>query len=62
VIVTPNATAATIIKKKTDPKRVTQVLLFASESENKPKKDEPAGSVAATKKIDEQVSTDQPAM
>jgi len=60
--VTPNATAATMSKKKTAPKRVTHVLLLASESENKPKNDEPAGSVAATKKIEEQVKRDQPAM
>jgi hypothetical protein len=62
VMVTPHATAATISRKNTVPKIVTQPLLLDSFSENNPKNEEPAGKVAATIKIDEHIITDQPAM
>jgi hypothetical protein len=48
-------------KKKKVPKSVTHPLLFASFSEKSPKKDEPAGRVAATMKIEEHIKRDQPA-
>jgi hypothetical protein len=49
-------------RKKIVPKRVTQPVLFDNLSEKRPKNDEPAGSVAATRKMEEHIKRDQPAM
>jgi hypothetical protein len=60
-MVTPKATAATIIRKKTVPKIVTHPLLLERVEEKSPKKEDPAGKVAATINIEEHIKRDQPA-
>jgi hypothetical protein len=59
--VTPNATAATIRRKKALPKSVTHPLLLESDVEKRPRNEEPAGKVAATIKMEEHIKRDQPA-
>jgi len=48
-------------KKKNVPKIVTQPLLLERVWEKSPRKEEPAGKVAATMKIEEHIRSDQPA-